>query len=82
MFKFFLIFFLFGLVVNPMLRVIGNWAGYKDGSWPMSATRAISIVAIWHWFYNPISRPEMIVQLIVIFWLDQLLMRLFPPPNK
>jgi hypothetical protein len=72
---------LYGLIVNPLLYKLGSWAGYKNGSWLMSATRSVAIAAIWHWLYKPFaSRPELIIQLLIVFWFDLLLSRLIPPP--
>lgn len=79
MLRLFLLGILFGFFINPMLRLLGNWVGYREGSWPMSATRAVMFTAMLHWLHKPFaSRPEIIIQLIILFWLDLLLSRLFP----
>ncbi len=83
MLKFFILVLVFGFVINPLLRLLGSWAGYRDGSFLMSAMRAVTMVALMHWFYQPIpSRPELIINVILLFWFDLLFSRMFAPKSR
>lgn len=70
---------LYMFIIEPiLLRRLGAWAGLARNTWQMSFVRTVTILALLHCMVSPYTKPQLTVNLILLFIMDLFFSRMSP----